>query len=81
MARELSAGSIAPPQCSGRDPAVDLVSSGPFTGSWSSVGRSDSHDGGRNSEGTPDDVLVFTAPQSGIVRITSTGLVSTSWLP
>jgi hypothetical protein len=55
--------------------AVDVVSVVPFTGSWSSVGRPDLYDGGCDSEGTPEYALVFTAPQSGTFRITSTGLV------
>lgn len=55
--------------------AVDLVSSVPFTASWSSVGRPDLYDGGCDSEGTPEYALVFTAPESGVFRFTSTGLV------
>ncbi len=55
--------------------AVDVVSSVPFTASWSSVGRADLYGGGCDSLGTPEYALVFTAPQLGTYRVTSAALV------
>jgi hypothetical protein len=55
--------------------AVDVVSSVPFTASWSSVGRPDLYDGGCDAEGTPEYALVFTAPLTGTFRVTSAALI------